>query len=144
MQRRGGGHGLEAGGADRLPADLAQAVGPVLQALDGGLHLVEGLLQLGGQALGLAPLGRHLAGVGEVGVVVEAAPLVGEPELRQLGLQAGLLGAQEGGKIDVGGLRRWGLVRHGVMLRGPSPSLFPPAGGRPRRHGARCSAETLV
>src|SRR6202042_3430060 len=79
-------------------------------------------------------------------VVVEATPLVSEAELGQLRPEAGLLLTEKGGEIDLGGLRRWGLVRHPVMLRGPSLPLYPHGGVPPRRHagGARarpwCSA----
>ncbi len=124
-------HGLEPGRPDRLLAHLAIAVAPGLESRDGRLDLVESLPQLGRQTLGLAPLGGHLARVGEVRVVVEAAPLVSEAQLFQLGLQSGLFVAQKGSEIDVGGLRRGGLVRHGVMLRGPSPPFVPARGWAP-------------
>ncbi len=117
----GGGHGFEPGRPDRLPAHLAAAVGAAFEALDRRVDFVEGLAELGRQPLGLAALRGHLAGIGKVRVVIESAALVSEAELLQLGLEAGLLVAQQGGEVDVGGLRRGGLVRHALMLRGPSP-----------------------
>ena len=90
-------HGLQSGRTDRLPAHLADAVPTGAQPLQGGVDLVQRVPKLGGQPLRLAPLGRHLAGVGEVGVVAEARiTLVGEPQFLQLRLELGLLGCGAG------------------------------------------------
>ena len=59
--------------------------------------------QLAGEDHGLSPLGRHLAGVGEVGVVVEAAP-VAEAELGQLRLELTALGFEQLPVVDGGGV----------------------------------------
>ena len=65
----GGRHGLEPGVADRLAADLAQAVGALVELGQGVLDLVELVLELVEQRLVLALLGGDLARVGEVLVV---------------------------------------------------------------------------
>jgi len=64
-----------------------------MEALDGILHLDEGVAQLTGQGLGLPTLGVDLARVGEVGVVVEAA-IGPEAELGELSSQVRLLVGQ--------------------------------------------------
>ena len=65
----GGRHGLESGRLDRLAAALAAAVGAGRETVE-GRHLAQGLVQLAGQCPGLPPLGRHLGGVHEIGVVL--------------------------------------------------------------------------
>ena len=85
------------------------------------MDLLQGLLQLAGQRLGLAPLGRDLAGVGEVGVVVEPGPAVVEPELRQLGLELRLLQLEQVAVVGGGGVGR-GIARHpGNAYPPPTP-----------------------
>src|SRR5688572_3228936 len=61
---------LQAGGLDDLAAALAGAVGAGLDLLQRGFDVAQGLPQLVGQHLGLAAFGRHLARIGEVGVVL--------------------------------------------------------------------------
>src|SRR5437879_2754033 len=83
----GGGHGLETGLGDRLPARLADPVGARPHLVQRPLDLVQGVPQAGRQRLRLPPLGRDLAGVGEVGVVVQPPAFVSEAELGQLPAQ---------------------------------------------------------
>lgn len=57
----------------------------MLQLPEGGLDVAQGAAELGGERLGLTPLGGDLARVGEVGVVGEAAATHGtETDLREL------------------------------------------------------------
>ncbi len=101
-------------------------VGAVLEAAEGQGHLVQGLLQLTGQGLGLAPFGRHLAGVGEVGVVVES-PALAEAELGQLGLQLAPLVLEQLAVVDGGGVARHGKIL--LELGRSGPRVGPLVGG---------------
>src|SRR5665213_2302566 len=105
----GGRHGLKPGRTDGLAVNLAPAIGAVVEPDDGRVDLLEGVLELAGQGFGLAPLGRDLAGVGEVGVVLEPGLAVVEPELRQLRPQVRLLDLQKGPVVG-GGCVRGGLA----------------------------------
>src|SRR3954454_9779393 len=64
--------GLEARLRDRVVAFLALPVGAFVELAQRMFDVLERLAQLGGDRLGFAPLGGHLARVGEVGVVLEA------------------------------------------------------------------------
>ena len=66
MQRRASGMASRRAGAMGSPAALADAVGAVVELAQGVLHLGQRLPQGAEEHLDLAPLGRHLAGVGEV------------------------------------------------------------------------------
>src|SRR5205807_87119 len=120
-------HGLEPGLGDRLTARLADPVGARLHLVQRPLHLVQGLPEAGRQRLRLPALGGHLAGVGEVGVVVQPAPLVAKTHLSQLAAQVVPLLLQ---------LRA--LTRRGGVTPGHLPPPYPPsaswrAGGPARR-----------
>src|SRR5439155_22786364 len=93
------GLGLQPGRRDGLAAALAPPVRARLDLAEGMLDLVEGLPQRCSQGLGLAPLRRHLAGVGEVGVVVQAA-VVAEANLLQLMAEIVPLALQLGAAVD--------------------------------------------
>ncbi len=101
-------HGLEAGRGDRSLAPVAQTVGSVLHAGQGGVDGLQRLLEGGGQRLGLTLLGRDLARVGEVGVVGQrVGGAVADAELPQLREEVGPLGFELG--LEVAELD----VRHG-------------------------------
>ena len=91
-------------------------------------------LSLLGQRLGLAPLGRDLARVGEVGVVVEAA------ELFQLAPQIVALGLQVGAQIGSGHVGHEkslpGFGEPGARMS-PLVLLAPELGRDPRVHLGR-------
>src|SRR5256885_1729208 len=114
--------GLEARRCDRLAAGLAQAVAVLAQLVEGVLDLGEGVPQLEGEGLGLAPLSRDLARIGEIGIVGESAT-VAEAQLSELIAQLGALLLQEGTVID------------GGCIVGHRRSRLPPLG----RTGARMS-----
>src|SRR5437879_234293 len=92
--------GLQPGGGDRLPAVFAESVGAALDFAQGVLDLVEGLFELGGQRLRLAPLGRDLAGIGEVRVVRQSD--VAEAQLVELAAQLVALLLELGAQIRRG------------------------------------------
>src|SRR5580704_11689570 len=89
----GGGDRLQAGFADRLAAQLAVAVGAGVELGQGPLDVLERLFQRLSQRLRLAALGRDLARVGEVGVVVVAGDGA-VTKTSELGLQFVALGRQ--------------------------------------------------
>ena len=134
MQNRVAGMASRRAGAMATPHTSQRAVGAVLEASEGQGHLVQGLLQLAGQDIGLAPLGGHLAGVGEVGVVVESAALA-VAEFGQLGLQLAPLVLEKLAVVDGGGVARHGKIllelgrsgpRVGALVRGPQVVLAEP------------------
>src|ERR1019366_6749920 len=122
----GGRHGLQACRADGDAADLTRAVRPPIEPGDGRVDLFERVLQLAGQGFRLAALGRDLAGVGEIGVVVEPGPTVVEPELGQLTLQVRLLDLQEVPVVGGGGVGG-GIAGHPGNVTWPRHHR--PAGG---------------
>src|SRR4051795_9920778 len=110
--------GLEARLRDRVVAFLALPVGALVELAQRVLDVVERLAQLAGDHLGLAPLGRHLAGVGEVGVVLESGLAVAEAKILELRAQSVPLGLERGAQPIEGGIRR-----HGASVPGQSGSL---------------------
>src|SRR3954465_2585460 len=92
----GPGHGLEPRFGNGLVAALALAVAAVFELGQGVLHLLERFLEARGTGLGLASLGRHLTGIGEVGVVLEAGLTLPETEVEQL-LREGVALVLQGG-----------------------------------------------
>src|SRR5215207_6451762 len=77
------GHRLEARLGNSLAAHLALAVGAGVEFGECVLDVLQGLAQLPGEGLDLAPLGGDLARVGEILVEVEVG-IVSVAEARQL------------------------------------------------------------
>src|SRR5687768_13353427 len=98
---------LQAGRLDGLAAALADAVRACLDLLQSRLDVAQRVPQLVGQHLGLAALGRHLAGIGEVGVVLQASGVT-EAQLGELSTQVVPLLLEEGARVNGGG-----FVGHG-------------------------------
>src|SRR5579871_2697862 len=98
----GGRLGLEPGGRDGLAAVFAKSVRALLKLGQGPLDLTQGLPERGGQGLGLPPLRRDLARIGEIRVVLQPGVALRIAELGQLVQQVGPLLLEESPQVGGG------------------------------------------
>ena len=124
MQRRGRGHRLEPGLADRRAAALAPTVGSRVELHERVVDLLERLEERAGQGVDLAALGGDLAGVGEALVEVESRPGAAAELAQLLGDALALV-------LQLGAQRRVGQLGHEPTI--PAHPAGAVATGQPAR-----------